>query len=298
MKMDKVANSGNDEFYTQLSDIENELRHYRDHFKGKVVYCNCDDARESNFFKYFSMNFEFLGLKKLIATGYKKDGRGVKLVYDGDRNGNRTVDDEEVQVEELEGDGVGDTDVLAEALADSLDPHEGLVLRLEFGAVLADPAADAGCAADDQGAFAHLADYERVVHVALEVEEERRETEPFPCARVAAVPGGADLVRGRTGRDGRAAQALPALDGVAVRPLGREIHRHGAADFPRLRPGREGAAPFATAPVLLQAAVIGDEIAGPLELRRLLREPAVPDEDPALVEHVRESPLCGREEIG
>ena len=101
----KAKKARNDEFYTMLSDIENELRHYRDHFKGKVVYCNCDDARESNFFKYFSMNFEFLGLKKLISTGYKKDGRGVKLVYDGDRNGNRTVDDEEVQVAELEGDG-------------------------------------------------------------------------------------------------------------------------------------------------------------------------------------------------
>ena len=101
----KAKKAKNDEFYTQLSDIENELRHYRGHFRGKVVYCNCDDARESNFFKYFSMNFEFLGLKKLISTGYKKDGRGVKLVYDGDRNGNRTVDDEEVQVTELEGDG-------------------------------------------------------------------------------------------------------------------------------------------------------------------------------------------------
>ena len=101
----KAKKARNDEFYTQLSDIENELRHYRDHFKGKVVYCNCDDARESNFFKYFSINFEFLGLKKLITTGYKKDGHGVKLVYDGDVNGNRSVDDEEVQVEELEGDG-------------------------------------------------------------------------------------------------------------------------------------------------------------------------------------------------
>ena len=101
----KAKKAKNDEFFTMLSDIENELRHYRDHFKGKVVYCNCDDARESNFFKYFSMNFEFLGLKKLIATGYKKDGRGVKLVYDGDKNRNRTVDDEEVQVTELEGDG-------------------------------------------------------------------------------------------------------------------------------------------------------------------------------------------------
>ena len=101
----KAKKAKNDEFFTMLSDIENELSHYKDHFRGKVVYCNCDDARESNFFKYFSMNFEFLGLKKLIATGYKKDGRGVKLVYDGDRNGNRTVDDEEVQVTELEGDG-------------------------------------------------------------------------------------------------------------------------------------------------------------------------------------------------
>ena len=52
-----------DEFYTQLSDIEKELRHYRRHFKGKVVYCNCDDPRASNFFHYFSYNFEKLGLK-------------------------------------------------------------------------------------------------------------------------------------------------------------------------------------------------------------------------------------------
>ena len=51
---DKAKNEKNDEFYTQLSDIEKEMRHYKDFFKGKVVYCNCDDARESNFFKYFS----------------------------------------------------------------------------------------------------------------------------------------------------------------------------------------------------------------------------------------------------
>lgn len=60
----------NDEFYTQLSDIENELRHYKEHFKGKTVLCNCDDPYESNFFKYFAMNFNYLGLKKLIATCY------------------------------------------------------------------------------------------------------------------------------------------------------------------------------------------------------------------------------------
>ena len=101
----RARKARNDEFYSMLSDIENELSHYKEYFNGKVVYCNCDDARESNFFKYFSMNFEFLGLKKLIATGYKKNGQGVKLVYDGDKNGNKTVDDEEVKVEELEGDG-------------------------------------------------------------------------------------------------------------------------------------------------------------------------------------------------
>ena len=63
-----------DEFYTQLSDIERELKHYKKHFKGKVVYCNCDDPRISNFFHYFSYNFEKLGLKKLITTCYKNKG--------------------------------------------------------------------------------------------------------------------------------------------------------------------------------------------------------------------------------
>lgn len=95
----------NDEFYTQLTDIEKEMRHYKDFFKGKVVYCNCDDARESNFFKYFSLNFEHLGLKKLISTGFKADGKGVVLIYEGDKNGNRIVDDSEIVVSELQGNG-------------------------------------------------------------------------------------------------------------------------------------------------------------------------------------------------
>ena len=72
-----------DEFYTQLPDIEKELRHYRGHFKDKIVLCNCDDPYESNFFKYFAMNFNVLGLKKLIATCY--DGspvRGLELDLD------------------------------------------------------------------------------------------------------------------------------------------------------------------------------------------------------------------------
>jgi len=100
----------NDEFYTQLSDIEKELNNYKDFFNGKVVYCNCDDPRESNFFKFFSMNFERLGLKKLITTGYKKDGHGVAFVYEGDKNGNRKVDDSEIQVIQLQGNGGYETD--------------------------------------------------------------------------------------------------------------------------------------------------------------------------------------------
>ena len=66
----KANKAKNDEFYTQLADIESELKHYRRHFAGKTVFCNCDDPYESNFFKYFAMNFNYLGLKKLIATCY------------------------------------------------------------------------------------------------------------------------------------------------------------------------------------------------------------------------------------
>ena len=68
--MDNAKRNKADEFYTQLADIEKELRHYKDCFKDKVVFCNCDDPYESNFFKYFASNFNYLGLKKLIATCY------------------------------------------------------------------------------------------------------------------------------------------------------------------------------------------------------------------------------------
>ena len=104
-----------DEFYTQLVDIENEMKHYSHHFKGKKVYCNCDDPRVSNFFHCFSYKFETLGLKKLIATCYKNDkmnlfsshdsGQSVYLVYKGDKNKNKIPDDEEIEVHSLEGDG-------------------------------------------------------------------------------------------------------------------------------------------------------------------------------------------------
>lgn len=69
-ELDRAKKNKSDEFYTQLSDIEAELRHYKDQFQGKIIFCNCDDPYESNFFKYFAMNFNYLGLKKLIATCY------------------------------------------------------------------------------------------------------------------------------------------------------------------------------------------------------------------------------------
>ena len=95
----------NDEFYTQLSDIENELKHYKNHFVGKVVYCNCDDARESNFFRFFQKKFNDYGLKKLITTSYNENGHGSVLVYEGETNGNGKLDDNEVKVSELKGNG-------------------------------------------------------------------------------------------------------------------------------------------------------------------------------------------------
>lgn len=104
-----------DEFYTQLEDINNELRHYREHFRGKTVLCNCDDPRVSNFFTYFAYNFEFLGLKRLITTCYKNQDadlfsqhqseKAVYLIYDGDKNGNNIPDPEEIGIHPLKGDG-------------------------------------------------------------------------------------------------------------------------------------------------------------------------------------------------
>ena len=116
----------NDEFYTRLTDIEKELKHYRGHFKDKVVLCNCDDPYESNFFKYFVLNFNRLGLKQVIATCYSGSpiahkewnlsGKPYKAVINTvyDATGDGGIDLEDVQtlfetgentLEELEGDG-------------------------------------------------------------------------------------------------------------------------------------------------------------------------------------------------
>lgn len=101
-----------DEFYTQRVDIENELKHYKPHFAGKVVYCNCDDPYESWFFKYFAMNFNALGLKKLIATSY--DGSsvaGTEINFDGEEgesNARKIIIDR--PIEDFNGDGAVDDD--------------------------------------------------------------------------------------------------------------------------------------------------------------------------------------------
>lgn len=95
----------NDEFYTRLEEIENELKYYKAHFAGKVVYCNCDDARESNFFRFFQKKFNDYGLKKLITSSYNENGHGSVLVYEGETNGNGKLDDNEVKVSELKGNG-------------------------------------------------------------------------------------------------------------------------------------------------------------------------------------------------
>ena len=113
--LERAKKQKKDEFYTRLEDIERELAHYKQHFKGKTVLCNCDDPRISNFFHYFSYQFETLGLKRLITTCYKNQERdlfsqndserAIWLEYTGDKNGNRVPDPEEIGIRYLKGDG-------------------------------------------------------------------------------------------------------------------------------------------------------------------------------------------------
>jgi len=122
----RAAKVKNDEFYTQLTDIENEIKYYKDQFMGKVVYCNCDDPFESNFFKYFASNFKALKLKRLIATSYKPSPiANTQLGLFGDdktlepikgrlkTNANKLIINE---VNDLDGDGAFDLRDIAEQL--------------------------------------------------------------------------------------------------------------------------------------------------------------------------------------
>ena len=111
----RTKSQKNDEFYTILADVERELKHYKKHFKNKVVFCNCDDPRVSSFFHYFSYNFEQLGLKKLITTCYKNQQmelfsthdseRAIWLEYNGDKNENKIPDPSEIGLHNFEKDG-------------------------------------------------------------------------------------------------------------------------------------------------------------------------------------------------
>lgn len=113
--LQQAKKNKNDEFYTQLVDIEKELKHYKDYFKCKTVLCNCDDPRVSNFFHYFSYKFEDLGLKKLITTCYKNQNfdlfsqndseKAIYLIYEGHKQNGRVPDIKDIGIKELEGDG-------------------------------------------------------------------------------------------------------------------------------------------------------------------------------------------------
>lgn len=113
--LDDARKGKKDEFYTQLTDIEKELKHYRVHFKDKVVLCNCDDPRISNFFHYFSYNFHQLGLKKLITTCYKNQERdlfsqndcerAIWLEYNGEMENGCVPDVDKIGINYFNGDG-------------------------------------------------------------------------------------------------------------------------------------------------------------------------------------------------
>ena len=87
----KAKDAKNDEFYTQLTDVSKELMHYKEHFKDKIVFCNCDDPTWSAFWKYFHLNFAELGLKKLISTHYDREESTYKMEYTGGDDNNIEV---------------------------------------------------------------------------------------------------------------------------------------------------------------------------------------------------------------
>lgn len=115
----RAKNAKNDEFYTQASDIENELKYYKPHFKDKVVYCNCDDPTSSQFWRYFYRSFKYLGLKKLISTHYNMDGSSsYALIYEGGHDNADNFDEGVVKVP-LKGNGDFRSDECVEYLKQS-----------------------------------------------------------------------------------------------------------------------------------------------------------------------------------
>ena len=94
--MHAAKKNQNDEFYTQLADIESEVMRYKDQFKGKVVFCNCDDPAQSNFWKFFELNFDNFGLKKLMSTHFDENQQSYKLEIIGDLDGDGKVTSKDI----------------------------------------------------------------------------------------------------------------------------------------------------------------------------------------------------------
>ena len=114
----KAKKEANDEFYTQYEDIAKEIEHYKEHLKGKAVYCNCDIPHFSNFHKYFLDNFKELELKKLIVTGYVKNGNGKCSIYDGEKS--------------VEYDLLGDGDFRGDECVDMLQKADVIITNPPF----------------------------------------------------------------------------------------------------------------------------------------------------------------------
>lgn len=95
----------NDEFYTQLDDIAKEVKNYKKYFKGKSIFCNCNDKPSNNFFKYFLTQFDVLGLARLVAIEYNEGGHGIKYTVEQDVNHDGIIDESDIVVEELNGNG-------------------------------------------------------------------------------------------------------------------------------------------------------------------------------------------------
>lgn len=114
-RFDNAKKNKADEFYTRLEDIEKELDHYKNFFRGKVILCNCDDPRVSNFFKYFALNFNNFGIKKIISTCYKNQDvdlftqndceKAVYIEYTGNPNDPTSTDFSTIEVKQFKGDG-------------------------------------------------------------------------------------------------------------------------------------------------------------------------------------------------
>jgi len=142
-ELKKAKDSKKDEFYTQLDDIELEMKYYRKYFENKTILCNCDDPYESNFFKYFAMNFNYLGLKKLAATCYESspimytqlDIFGNEIPYGIKDRGKNPYKIEITEVKDENGDGavgLADVEILLKNRAMYGKPHIALAKRFRF----------------------------------------------------------------------------------------------------------------------------------------------------------------------